>query len=178
VADAQQGGVISTGQLRLGLTQREIGGWVQRGWLFPMYPGVFAVGRRQPAWQGRARSVVVVRAGLLSQPPVKENWQSGPASDRPLLAGVQTGRGAGRPNYHSAVRDMERDRVKDGELLLMGIRTVRITDLRFELEPRRILAEARAADSPRGTEPLVPRFGKSVGAAQPPPMLDRLVITE
>lgn len=44
-------------------------------------------------------------------------------------------------NYHSAVRDMERDRVKDAELLLMGIRTVRITDLRFALEPRRVQAE-------------------------------------
>jgi hypothetical protein len=36
----------------------------------------------------------------------------------------------GRP-YHIAVRDMENDRFKDGKLLIIGIRTLRITDTRF-----------------------------------------------
>jgi hypothetical protein len=36
----------------------------------------------------------------------------------------------GRP-YHIAVRDMEKDRVKDAKLLIIGIRTLRITDTRF-----------------------------------------------
>jgi putative AbiEi antitoxin of type IV toxin-antitoxin system len=36
----------------------------------------------------------------------------------------------GRP-YHIAVRDMEKDRVKDAKLLVIGIRTLRITDTRF-----------------------------------------------
>jgi hypothetical protein len=36
----------------------------------------------------------------------------------------------GRP-YHVAVRDMEKDRYKDGKLLIVGIRTLRITDTRF-----------------------------------------------
>lgn len=37
----------------------------------------------------------------------------------------------GRP-YHVAVRDMEKDRLKDGKLLGMGIRPLRITDRRLE----------------------------------------------
>ncbi len=49
-------------------------------------------------------------------------------------------------NYHTAVKDMERDRYKDTQLLLLGIRPVRITELRFELEPGRILADLRNAD--------------------------------
>jgi len=36
----------------------------------------------------------------------------------------------GRP-YHIAVQDMEKDRYKDGKLLIIGIRTLRITDTRF-----------------------------------------------
>jgi hypothetical protein len=36
----------------------------------------------------------------------------------------------GRP-YHIAAGDMEKDRVKDGKLLIIGIRTLRITDTRF-----------------------------------------------
>lgn len=46
-------------------------------------------------------------------------------------------------NYHTAVKDMEKDRYKDTQLLLLGIRTVRITELRFELEPGQILADLR-----------------------------------
>jgi hypothetical protein len=37
----------------------------------------------------------------------------------------------GRP-YHSAVRDMDRDRLKDGRLAIAGIRLLRITDARWE----------------------------------------------
>ena len=36
----------------------------------------------------------------------------------------------GRP-YHVAVHDMEKDRYKDAKLLIIGIRTLRITDARF-----------------------------------------------
>jgi hypothetical protein len=36
----------------------------------------------------------------------------------------------GRP-YHITVRDMEKDRYKDGKLLILGIRPLRITDARF-----------------------------------------------
>lgn len=39
----------------------------------------------------------------------------------------------GRP-YHVAVRDMEKDRYKDGKLLISGIRTLRVTDTRFNHE--------------------------------------------
>src|SRR5262249_53251161 len=40
----------------------------------------------------------------------------------------------GRP-YHIAVRDIEKDKFKDGKLLLKSIRTLRITDLRMSLDP-------------------------------------------
>ena len=43
----------------------------------------------------------------------------------------------GRP-YHIAVRDTERDKLKDGKLLLIGIRTLRITELRMALEPEAV----------------------------------------
>jgi hypothetical protein len=39
----------------------------------------------------------------------------------------------GRP-YHIAVQDMEKDRYKDGKLLIIGIRTLRITDTRFNYD--------------------------------------------
>ncbi len=39
----------------------------------------------------------------------------------------------GRP-YHIAVRDIEKDKFKDGKLLLKGIRVMRITDMRFKYD--------------------------------------------
>jgi len=48
----------------------------------------------------------------------------------------------GRP-YHVAVRDLEKDRYKDGKLLLLGIRVLRITDRRLELEPAAVLRDVR-----------------------------------
>jgi hypothetical protein len=50
----------------------------------------------------------------------------------------------GRP-YHIAVKDMEKDRVKDAKLLRLGIRTLRITDTRFELDPLGVLDDLLAA---------------------------------
>ncbi|MDQ6730513.1 MAG: endonuclease domain-containing protein [Actinomycetota bacterium] len=49
----------------------------------------------------------------------------------------------GRP-YHLAVRDLEKDRYKDGKLMLLGIRVLRITDRRLELEPAAVLRDVRA----------------------------------
>jgi len=49
----------------------------------------------------------------------------------------------GRP-YHVAVRDLEKDRYRDGKLLLLGIRVLRITDRRLELEPLAVLRDVRA----------------------------------
>jgi very-short-patch-repair endonuclease len=46
----------------------------------------------------------------------------------------------GRP-YHIAVRDIERDKLKDGKLLLLGINTLRVTDLRMTLEPEAVLRD-------------------------------------
>jgi very-short-patch-repair endonuclease len=51
-------------------------------------------------------------------------------------------------NYHSALADMERDRRKDADLLRLGIGSLRITDLRFELEPEQIRAEVRELTRP------------------------------
>jgi hypothetical protein len=39
----------------------------------------------------------------------------------------------GRP-YHIAIRDIEKDKVKDAKLLRLGIRTLRITDTRFNYD--------------------------------------------
>ena len=39
----------------------------------------------------------------------------------------------GRP-YHVAVKDMERDRIKDTKLQLMGIKPMRVTDSRWEYD--------------------------------------------
>jgi hypothetical protein len=50
----------------------------------------------------------------------------------------------GRP-YHVAVKDMERDRVKDAKLLLKRINVMRITDARFELDPRGVFEDVLAA---------------------------------
>jgi very-short-patch-repair endonuclease len=50
----------------------------------------------------------------------------------------------GRP-YHVAVADIERDRLKDAKLLLKRIRTLRITDTRFELDPDDVFNDVRAA---------------------------------
>jgi Transcriptional regulator, AbiEi antitoxin len=49
----------------------------------------------------------------------------------------------GRP-YHIAVRDIEKDRFKDAKLLTMGIKPLRITDSRFELDPLGALQDLRA----------------------------------
>ncbi|MEA2211353.1 MAG: hypothetical protein QOF83_1301 [Solirubrobacteraceae bacterium] len=51
-------------------------------------------------------------------------------------------------NYHSSLQDMERDRRKDADLLRLQIGSLRITDLRFELEPERIRAEVRELTRP------------------------------
>jgi very-short-patch-repair endonuclease len=48
----------------------------------------------------------------------------------------------GRP-YHVAVRDLERDRLKDAKLLRNGIKTLRVTDMRFRLDPAGVLADVR-----------------------------------
>jgi hypothetical protein len=50
----------------------------------------------------------------------------------------------GRP-YHIAVRDMEKDRLKDAKLLGIGIRTLRITDMRFECDRGGVLEDLLAA---------------------------------
>ncbi len=50
----------------------------------------------------------------------------------------------GRP-YHVAVRDIERDRLKDAKLLKVGIRVLRITDSRFELDRFGALGDLLAA---------------------------------
>lgn len=50
----------------------------------------------------------------------------------------------GRP-YHLAVRDIERDRLKDAKLLKVGIRVLRITDNRFEYDARDALGDLLAA---------------------------------
>jgi hypothetical protein len=47
-------------------------------------------------------------------------------------------------NYHRAVRDMERDKRKDAKLALLGITVIRITELRFGLEPEEVRAEVVA----------------------------------
>lgn len=47
-------------------------------------------------------------------------------------------------DYHTAVGDMEKDKYKDSRLLLQGIRTMRVTELRLELEPHRVLADVIA----------------------------------
>jgi hypothetical protein len=51
-------------------------------------------------------------------------------------------------NYHSSLQDMERDRRKDADLLRLQIGSLRITDLRFELEPERIRAEVHELTRP------------------------------
>jgi very-short-patch-repair endonuclease len=57
-------------------------------------------------------------------------------------------------NYHSSLQDMERDRRKDGDLVKLGIWPLRITDLRFELEPDRILTDLHELTRPeRRREP-------------------------
>jgi hypothetical protein len=48
----------------------------------------------------------------------------------------------GRP-YHVAVRDMEKDRLKDAKLLGLGIRPLRITGARLEHDARDALADLR-----------------------------------
>jgi hypothetical protein len=40
---------------------------------------------------------------------------------------------------------MERDRYKDAKLLVKGIRTLRVTDTRFELDPRGVFGDVVAA---------------------------------
>ena len=50
----------------------------------------------------------------------------------------------GRP-YHIAVRDMEKDRLKDAKLLRIGIRVLRITDARFEYDRRGVYSDLVAA---------------------------------
>ncbi|MGH3263449.1 MAG: type IV toxin-antitoxin system AbiEi family antitoxin domain-containing protein [Trebonia sp.] len=49
----------------------------------------------------------------------------------------------GRP-YHIAVRDMERDRIKDAALQRLGWTAIRFTDLRLEYDPAGIVADLRA----------------------------------
>jgi hypothetical protein len=50
----------------------------------------------------------------------------------------------GRP-YHIAVKDMEKDKLKDAKLLLLGIRVMRITDMRFQYDRDGIYDDLRAA---------------------------------
>lgn len=65
----------------------------------------------------------------------------------------------GRP-YHVAARDMEKDRYKDGQLLLLGIRVLRITDRRLELEPLAVLRDVRALTiAGKGIDGSTPRAG-------------------
>jgi very-short-patch-repair endonuclease len=47
-------------------------------------------------------------------------------------------------SYHTAIRDMEKDRIKDAKLLVLGIRVLRITELRLTLDPRGVLRDVRA----------------------------------
>jgi very-short-patch-repair endonuclease len=57
-------------------------------------------------------------------------------------------------DYHSSLQDMERDRRKDADLIKLGIWPLRITDLRFELEPDRVFADLHELTRPeRRREP-------------------------
>jgi hypothetical protein len=58
----------------------------------------------------------------------------------------------GRP-YHLAVKDIERDRLKDAKLLKVGIRVLRITDNRFEYDARDALEDVLAALGRDGFSP-------------------------
>lgn len=49
--------------------------------------------------------------------------------------------------YHTAVRDMEKDKLKDARLLRKRIRTMRITELRFTLDQQGILDDLRSLTS-------------------------------
>jgi hypothetical protein len=49
----------------------------------------------------------------------------------------------GRP-YHVAVKDTERDRIKDAKLMRLGLKPLRITDLRWRLDQRGALDDVRA----------------------------------
>jgi hypothetical protein len=49
----------------------------------------------------------------------------------------------GRP-YHVAVRDTEKDRIKDAKLMRLGLKPLRVTDLRFRLDQRGVLDDLRA----------------------------------
>jgi hypothetical protein len=63
----------------------------------------------------------------------------------------------GRP-YHIAVRDMERDRFRDAQLLRQGIRTLRITDRRYNDDPEGAIDDLKAAlavgTNPAGNQPV------------------------
>jgi hypothetical protein len=37
-------------------------------------------------------------------------------------------------DYHTAVQEMERDRLKDTKLQIMGIKPMRVTDVRWDLD--------------------------------------------
>jgi hypothetical protein len=49
----------------------------------------------------------------------------------------------GRP-YHVAVKDTERDRIKDAKLMRLGLKPLRITDLRWRLDQQGALEDIRA----------------------------------
>ena len=50
----------------------------------------------------------------------------------------------GRP-YHIAIKDIEKDKYKDAKLLIIGIRTMRITDTRFNHDPAGVYEDLVAA---------------------------------
>jgi hypothetical protein len=47
--------------------------------------------------------------------------------------------------YHIAVRDIEKDKFKDAKLLVIGIRTLRITDTRFNHDRQGVYEDLVAA---------------------------------
>jgi hypothetical protein len=59
--------------------------------------------------------------------------QATPHSQPQIESGSWTSTRYGRP-YHLAIRDIEKDKLKDAKLLTIGIRTLRITDTPFNYD--------------------------------------------
>jgi very-short-patch-repair endonuclease len=57
----------------------------------------------------------------------------------------------GRP-YHLTVKDLEKDKLKDTQLALLGIQVIRPTDHRVEHEPHRVIQDVRDLLSLRGLQ--------------------------
>lgn len=166
----RQHGIVTRGQLvDLGLSRRAIAHRIDRGRLFPLWRGVYAVGRREVTREGRWLAAVLAcgEGALLSHRSAAALWGIRAYADPPIHVTVPAGRAPRRPGIrvHRRSENLTIDRASHLGIPVTGPATTLI-DLAAEHEPQ-LEAAVNAANRSRLVDPETLRASADLRRGQP-----------